>query len=44
MNIRPAIVEDMEGIAKVHLESWRTTYAGIISDQFLASLTLEGRM
>ncbi|MBP3965113.1 GNAT family N-acetyltransferase [Paenibacillus lignilyticus] len=44
MNIREASIADCEGIAKVHLESWRTTYAGLVSDSYLAGLTLEGRM
>lgn len=43
MNIRLASISDVEGIACVHLESWRTTYDGIISSSFLTNLTLEGR-
>jgi L-amino acid N-acyltransferase YncA len=41
--IRKAKVEDAGAIAKVHVESWKTTYAGIVSDVFLASLNKEQR-
>ena len=43
MNIRLATVEDAAGIAKVHVDSWRTTYKGIIPDDFLANLNYESR-
>lgn len=32
---------DKECIAKVHVDSWRTTYEGIIPDDFLANLSYE---
>lgn len=32
---------DKECIAKVHVDSWRTTYKGIIPDAFLANLSYE---
>ncbi|HWC98586.1 MAG TPA: GNAT family N-acetyltransferase [Candidatus Sulfopaludibacter sp.] len=35
---REAAIEDADAIAHVHVESWRSTYAGIIPDAFLASL------
>jgi ribosomal protein S18 acetylase RimI-like enzyme len=41
--IRKAKVEDAGAIAHVHVESWKTTYAGIVSDVFLASLNKEER-
>ena len=41
--IRPARLEDVPGIAKVHVDSWRTTYKGLIADEFLAALSYEGR-
>lgn len=39
--IRPARVEDAPGIARVHIDSWRTTYKGFIPDDFLANLSYE---
>lgn len=39
--IRPARVEDAPGIARVHIDSWRTTYKGIIPDDYLANLSYE---
>ena len=41
--IRKADAEDAPAIAHVHVESWKTTYAGIVSDVFLASLNKEDR-
>ncbi|MFP7286033.1 GNAT family N-acetyltransferase [Shouchella clausii] len=43
MQIRAACKNDIEGIAKVHVDSWQETYKGIIPDQFLESLTYESR-
>ncbi|HAM79214.1 N-acetyltransferase family protein [Ornithinibacillus bavariensis] len=43
MNIRKAIISDANGIAKVHVDSWRSTYKNIISDSFLNSLSYERR-
>ena len=36
--IRAARMEDAGAIAHVHVESWRTTYAGIVPDAYLAGL------
>lgn len=36
--IRAARFEDASAIAHVHVESWRTTYAGIVPDAYLAGL------
>ncbi|MFB0842086.1 GNAT family N-acetyltransferase [Paenibacillus oleatilyticus] len=44
MNIRLASVRDIEGMARVHIESWKSTYNGIISESFLSKLTVEKRM
>jgi len=38
--IRQALPEDAPGIAFVQVESWKTTYAGIVPDAFIASLTI----
>jgi len=43
MIIRKAKLDDATGIAKVHVDSWRTTYKGIIPDDFLNNLSYEQR-
>lgn len=44
MNVRKAVLEDAEGMAKVHVDSWRTTYKDIVPDEFLNQLSYESRM
>jgi ribosomal protein S18 acetylase RimI-like enzyme len=39
--IRPATLDDVPGIARVHVDSWRTTYAGIVPEEYLATLSYE---
>ncbi|MFJ7934621.1 GNAT family N-acetyltransferase [Sporosarcina sp. NPDC096371] len=41
--IRKAELQDVAGIAKVHVDSWRTTYKGIVPDTFLENLSYENR-
>jgi ribosomal protein S18 acetylase RimI-like enzyme len=41
MRIREARPEDVAAIAQVHVDSWRTTYQGIVASEFLASLSYE---
>lgn len=36
--VRPAEIDDAGAIAEVHVDSWRTTYRGLLPDDFLASL------
>ncbi|MBN6206808.1 GNAT family N-acetyltransferase [Ralstonia pickettii] len=43
MQIRQATFQDAKAIAKVHVDSWRTTYQGIIPDSYLDSLSYEQR-
>src|SRR5260370_14870145 len=43
LKIRKADIEDAAAIAHVHVESWKTTYAGIVSESLLASLNKEVR-
>lgn len=43
MKIRIATHSDANRIAKVHVDSWRTTYKGIIPDDFLNKLSYEKR-
>ncbi|WP_243458199.1 GNAT family N-acetyltransferase [Sporosarcina sp. Te-1] len=41
--IRKALKGDEEGIAKVHVDSWRSTYKGIVPDAYLEQLSYEER-
>lgn len=43
MVIRHARLGDAEGIAMVHIDSWRTTYKGIVPDEVLAKLSYTER-
>jgi ribosomal protein S18 acetylase RimI-like enzyme len=36
--VRPADVEDAAAIARVHVDTWRTAYRGLLPDDFLAAL------
>jgi GNAT superfamily N-acetyltransferase len=39
--VRPATPGDAAAIARVHVDSWRSTYAGIVPDDYLAGLSYE---
>jgi GNAT superfamily N-acetyltransferase len=41
--IRPAKLADAPSIAQVNVESWRTTYKGIMPDELLANQSVERR-
>ena len=41
--IRKAVVTDARAIAEVHVDSWHTTYRGIVADEFLANLSYDQR-
>ena len=41
--IRPATVDDAAAVAHVHVESWRSTYRGLMPDAVLDSLSVEQR-
>jgi GNAT superfamily N-acetyltransferase len=41
--IRKARMEDATAIARVHVESWRSTYRGLIPDEYLDSLDAGAR-
>ena len=43
MNIRAATCADAASIARVHVESWRTSYKNILPDAALAGLSYEQR-
>lgn len=41
MHIREAISDDIPGIARVHVDTWRTAYIGIVPAEYLAKLSYE---
>ncbi len=43
IQIRPATPEDAASIARVHVDSWRSTYAGIVPAEYLAGLSYRNR-
>lgn len=43
MIIRAARPGDAGGIARVHVQSWRTTYRGLVPDEYLSKLSVEAR-
>jgi L-amino acid N-acyltransferase YncA len=43
LSIRPATPDDAAIISHVHIESWRTTYAGIVPDEYLVALNTAER-
>ena len=43
MIIREAKLEDAEAIARVHVDTWRTTYQGIIPESYIAKLSYQKR-
>ncbi|AJT42098.1 GNAT family N-acetyltransferase [Psychromicrobium lacuslunae] len=43
-SIRQMRSEDAPQLAEVHAQAWRETYAGILSEQFLAAVTTESRL
>ena len=43
MRIRDTDTTDASAIARVHVDTWRTTYAGIVPAEFLAGLSYADR-
>jgi GNAT superfamily N-acetyltransferase len=43
MRVRQAVCADAAGIARVHVDSWRTTYRGIVPQDYLDGLTYAER-
>jgi GNAT superfamily N-acetyltransferase len=41
MKIRPLLKEDIPGVARVHVDGWRSAYAGFMNPQYLASLNYD---
>jgi GNAT superfamily N-acetyltransferase len=44
MSLREARPGDAQGIARIHLQSWRETYAGIVSPDFLETISIQARL
>lgn len=44
MHIRHANEQDAAGIANVHVNSWKTTYKGIVENRFLENLSAADRV
>jgi hypothetical protein len=43
MFLREGTLNDVPMIARVHVDTWRTTYCGIVPDNYLAQLSYEKR-
>jgi ribosomal protein S18 acetylase RimI-like enzyme len=43
ITVRAATIEDAKDIARVHIDTWRSTYRGIVPDDYLDSLSYEHR-
>ena len=43
INYRKANISDLSGIVKVKVDMWKTTYRGIISEEYLQSLSYEDK-
>ncbi len=43
ITIREAVYDDIPAISQVHVDTWRSTYAGIVPDEVLAGLSYKKR-
>lgn len=43
LTIRPAETEDAPAIAKVHVDTWRMAYRGIVPQDYLDTMTVQNR-
>ncbi|BDZ49718.1 N-acetyltransferase [Frondihabitans sucicola] len=41
--VRDAVVDDATGIARVHVDSWRETYAGVLNERFFSEDAFQRR-
>lgn len=41
MNYRKAKISDIPGIVKIHVDTWKVTYQGIFSKEYLQNLSYE---
>jgi ribosomal protein S18 acetylase RimI-like enzyme len=44
IDIRPVTREDLPRVARVHVESWQRSFAGIAPDNFLGEMSVEKRL
>ena len=44
LNVRRAVIGDAAGISHVHVEAWRSAYAGLLPAPLLANLDVERRL
>jgi GNAT superfamily N-acetyltransferase len=44
VTIRPAKPSDAKAIARIHVETWQNTYAGILPDAYLTALSVSERL
>jgi GNAT superfamily N-acetyltransferase len=42
VSVRRAVPDDLLGMARVHVETWKSTYRGMVPDERLDALTVEG--
>ena len=43
MRITPASPEELRAVAEVHVVSWQVAYAGVLSSEYLAKLSVDSR-
>ncbi len=43
MVVRPAVIDDAQAIAEIHVRSWQAAYRGLIPSAFLDALSIEQR-
>jgi len=43
IQVRKAVLDDVAGIATVHVASWKETYRGMVPDEFLDNLSIQRR-
>lgn len=41
LTVRPAVLGDDQGVARVHVDAWRVAYRGLIADEVLAAMSVE---
>lgn len=41
--VRSATLDDADGLAEIHVQSWRETYSGLIPDRLMSAETLDAR-